>query len=284
MEADTLCNRFDFLPDEVLVRIFEFVLSKDQEAQSSIIPLQFVCRRWHCVVFTVEKSNRCLIQTAKDFIKCGHWELLKWGFNIWGYKSTKLGANFCDWIQALSDKYHKDPALLANKAYINYSQCSFYMGSRYIFVQQLEREIPKCWYCDDWGHKHADCLMYKDRKCALCDLPGHPEWNCKYIQCFVRNSKIRKRFEIDKATLRWVNSITKPFAASKNASLHKAVFQSPKILEAMKEFKIVVCWICNEAGHPAFKCNNQAERQNFFSDKEVQKVLHGYAKKKWGIV
>ena len=284
MEDDTCYNRFTFLPDEVLLYIFEYVLSKDQEAQSSIMPLQFVSKRWYRVVFTLEKSNRCLIYTAKDFVRSGYWELLKWCFNMWGNKSTKLGANFCDWIQTLSHKYHKDPAFLANKAYMTHLQCPLYVGSRYAFVQQLEREIPKCWYCEDWGHKHAHCLMYKDRKCALCDLPGHPEWDCKYLQCFVQKSKIRQRFEIDKATLRWVNSFTKPFVASKNAILYKAVFQSPEILEAMKEFKIVVCWICNKPGHPAFKCNNHIERQKFFSDKEVQNVLHEYAKKKWGIV
>jgi len=64
-------NRFTFLPDEVLLYIFEFVLSKDQEAQSSIMPLQFVSKRWHRVVFTLEKSNRCLIYTAKDFVRSG---------------------------------------------------------------------------------------------------------------------------------------------------------------------------------------------------------------------
>lgn len=289
MQADmlTLCD----LPDEILLGIFEYVLSKDQEAQGSIMPLHFVNRRWYAIIFTVEKSNRCLIHTAKDFINCGYWELLKWCFNTWGDLSTVLGADFCDWIQELSDKYHKDPAFLMRKAdtaAINWvmdpmlSGASF--GRRKAFVKRLEREIPQCWYCEDWGHKHQGCPVYRDRNCALCDLAGHPEWDCKYLRCFVQNPKIRKRFRIDTRTRRWASSITKSYAPSSKVASHKAVFQTPDILEAMKDFKIVVCWICNEPGHPAFKCSNSVARREFCSDKEVQNVLYEYGKKKWGVV
>lgn len=290
MEADTLtlCD----LPDEILLHIFEYVLSKDQEAQGSIMPLYFVNKRWYGIVFTIEVRNRCLIYTAKDFVNCGYWELLKWCFRLWGYKSETLGGDFCDWIQSLSDKYHKDPALLMKKALSIagrssitrapwFAGCS---GRRLVFIRELEREIPQCWYCEDWGHKHHDCLVYRERNCALCDLTGHPEWNCKYLRCFVQNPKIRKRFRIDTRTLRWANSITKSYAFSSKVASHKAFLQTPDILEAMKDFKIVVCWICNEPGHPAFKCSNSIARRDFFGDKEVQNVLYEYAKKKWGIV
>lgn len=284
------------LPYEILQHIFGFVQSKDQKQRSTLVPILFVNRRWkhyllHAFHYKQIASDIHYKQTASDIMEQTNWKLLKWTLQLWVPKITipdgKIGID--EWFENLAKTYHLTPIQVADHAYrrasFHHEPIAAYHNNtlrQKDLQNDIERSLLKCLYCEEWNHRHSSCPTYENYRCALCGLKKHPEWVCKYLPNFVNHRKMKTRFKFSADLCRWVSGFSRQYGCTPSIHEHyKSILSTKEVLQAMKDFKIVQCWICGELGHPSKLCSNKTAIKDFFADKDTQIVMKLYAKKKW---